>query len=573
MLLLPTFIHGLGLLLAITASFKFNVVAPGDLVQWLLAPAPLYSDPKLFEEYVHPMRRLDVVDYYWQEDDAQLRRVLPLMDKIAVLFKEIGYTNYTWDSDVVAGAYTFSFERPRRVYENDTDDDDKDGKKVTPVQHAAPGCTCLGDSVISPSVDQPQTPSPITASSSTVVVVPRPAPNTATRTLDVDLIISPSVNLLDGLVSTATAISASSPHAATQMSGTASVTQSAPSSQHTSELNLLASLLLIACFTVFCIMYRLRMLDFTCLAETDTAPTTTPVLSCSPSLQVQVAATTADDDKTQCMLVLVGLAYLAQVAKAGFLNAPTHEICNEAHSSSSLTVVANVPSAADFDDRRPSLLFPENVGPCFMEFDDREFLASSSMPRIVELTSNDSDLSASSDEVDGIELPPSESCKHSAPNDEIEIASLESQQAAIEPAIAAPFGVPQPTTLQTILPSQKANHSSPTTRAPRSSVKSRLPVPISKQGKAPMSRRAHEPQVVRETAAGRDPAPASVSRFRFAPSQYQPTVIYATSRLPSIQTPHSYAYIQGPVQSPNQSLTSLRPTHHINHPRAGAWQG
>ncbi|CAK5284470.1 unnamed protein product [Mycena citricolor] len=479
MLLLPTFIHGLGLLLAITASFKFNVVAPGDLVHWLLAPAPLYSDPKLFEDYVHPMRRLDVVDYYWQEDDAQLRRVLPLMDKIAVLFKEIGYTNYTWDSNVVAGAYTFSFERPRGVYENDMDDD------ATAIEHAAPGSTCLGDSVISPSVDQPQTASPVAASSSKVVVVPRAAPNTPTRTLAVDLANSPSVNLpLDGVVSTATAVNASSLHAATQMSGTASVTQSAPSSQDTSEPNILASLLLLACFIVFCIINRLQMLDLACSAETNTTPTT-PVLSLSPSLQVQVAATTADDDKTQCMLVLVGLAYLAQVAskstthalteeramavsKAGFENARTHEISNEPHSSSSLTAVANAPSAADVDDCRPNLSIPENVGSCLVEFDDREFLASSSMPRIVELTSSDSDLGESSGEVDDVESIPSEFHRPPATKNETRTAAEEvghrapyslssmlmpnqPQQAAIAPALTAPFAVLQPTTLPSIL--------------------------------------------------------------------------------------------------------------------------
>ncbi|CAK5284488.1 unnamed protein product [Mycena citricolor] len=660
MLLLHTFIHGLGLLLAITASFKFNVVAPGDLINWLLAPAPLYSDPKLFEEYVHPMRRLDIVDYYWQEDDAQLRRVLPLMDKIAVLFKEIGYTNYTWDSDVVAGAYTFSFERPRGVYENDMDDD------ATAVQHDAPGCTCLGNSGISPSVDQPQTASPVAASSSKAVVVPRAAPNTPTLTLDVDLANSPSVNLpLDGVVSTATAINASSIHAATQMSGTASVTPSAPSSQDTSEVNLLASLLLLACFIVFCIINRLQMLDLACSAETNTTPTT-PVLSLSPSLQVQVAATTADDDKTQCMLVLVGLAYLAQVAskstthalteeramtvsKAGFENAPTHEISNGSQSPSSLTVVANAPSAADVDDvraslvphmliltcfiaqRRPSLLVPENAGPCFVAFDDREFLASSSMPRIVELTSSDSDLGESSEEVDDVESIPSEFHRPPASKGETGTADEEvghrapcslssmlmpnqSQQAAIAPALTAPFAVLQPTTVHLNTLTRTPIAPSPTIRPPRSPVKSRLPVPIAqKQGNDPMTGRVRKPQILRQTANTRGLALANPSRIPLAPSQCQPSVIYATSRLPSIQTPRSYAsrvpapadtfasrfvqtqaqpsviystarptaiqtprsyaYILGPTQSPNQSLASLQPTHHINHhPQAGAWR-
>ncbi|CAK5269824.1 unnamed protein product [Mycena citricolor] len=646
MLLLHTFIHGLGLLLAITASFKFNVVAPGDLINWLLAPAPLYSDPKLFEDYVHPMRRLDVVDYYWQEDDAQLRRVLPLMDKIAVLFKEIGYTNYTWDSDVVAGAYTFSFERPRRVYENDLNEVE-DEKEATAVQHAAPGCTCLGDSVISPSVDQPQTASPVAASSSKVVVVPRSAPNTPTRTLNADWANSPSVNLpLDGLVSTATAVNASSPHAATQIAVNPSVTQSAPSSQDTSEPNILASLLLLACFIVFCIINRLQMLDLACSAETNTTPTT-PVLSLSPSLQVQVAATTADDNKTQCMLVLVGLAYLAQVAskltthalteeramtvsKAGFENAPTHEISNGSQSSS-LIVVANVPSAADVDDCRPSLSIPENAGPCLVELDDREFLASSSMPRIVELTSSDSDLGESSEEVDDVESMPSEFHHPPATKNETRIAAEEvghrapcslssmlmpnqSQQAAIAPALTAPFAVLQPTTLPLNPLTQPPIASSPTMRAPRSPVKSRLHVPIAqKQGNDPMTSRVRKPQILRQTAYTRGLALANPSRIPLAPSQCQPSVIYATSRLPSIQTPRpyasrvpapadtfasrfvqtqaqpsviystarptgiqtprSYAYILGPTQSPNQSLASLRPTHHINHhPRAGAWR-
>ncbi|CAK5269817.1 unnamed protein product [Mycena citricolor] len=547
------------------------------------------------------------------------------MDKIAVLFKEIGYTNYTWDSDVVAGAYTFSFERPRGVYVNDMDDD------ATAVQHDAPGCTCLGDSGISPSVDQPQTASPVAASSSKVVVVPRSAPNTPTRTLDADWVNSPSVNLpLDGLVSTATAVNASSLHAATQMSGTASVTQSAPSSQDTSEVNLLASLLLLACFIVFCIINRLQMLDLACSAETNTTPTT-PVLSLSPSLQVQVAATTADDDKTQCMLVLVGLAYLAQVAskstthaltderamtvsKAGFENARTHEINNGSQSPSSLTVVANVPSAADVDDCRPSLSIPENAGPCLVEFDDREFLASSSMPRIVELTSSDSDLGESSEEVDNIQSMPSEFHHPPASKSEARIAAEESQQAAIAPALTAPFAVLQPTTIHLNTLTRTPIAPSPTIRPPRSPVKSRLPVPIAqKQGNDPMTGRVRKPQILRQTAYTRGLALANPSRIPLASSQCQPSVIYATSRLPSIQTPRpyasrvpapadtfasrfvqtqaqpsviystarptgiqtprSYAYILGPTQSPNQSLASLRPTHHINHhPRAGAWR-